>query len=153
MPTAGPPAAQHNHFVHSCHRRSKAGSPRSDYYRMLLTSIMHSDGIFCWPRWIRLVCEQPQRAHWQGRHLSGCPVTGRCVLFVHLLTVLQRVVVPLVAAKAFDIYRQLRLTNPSPYMFFFDFGDFQVVWLLDVGRVFLKCFSLLSWWAHRPSSW
>ncbi len=27
------------------------------------------------------------------------------------------------AAKPFDIYRSLRRLNPSPYMFFFDFGD------------------------------
>ena len=28
---------------------------------------------------------------------------------------------------AFSLYRALRRTNPSPYMFFFDFGDFQLV--------------------------
>ena len=27
----------------------------------------------------------------------------------------------------FQIYRSLRILNPSPYMFFFDFGDFQLV--------------------------
>lgn len=28
---------------------------------------------------------------------------------------------------AFDIYRSLRVVNPSPYMFYFDHGDFQIV--------------------------
>lgn len=28
---------------------------------------------------------------------------------------------------AFQVYRQLRIINPSPYMFFFDFKDFQIV--------------------------
>ncbi len=32
-----------------------------------------------------------------------------------------------VAMPALDIYRALRSLNPSPYMFFFDFGDSQVV--------------------------
>jgi anthranilate synthase component 1 len=27
----------------------------------------------------------------------------------------------------FNVYRQLRMLNPSPYMFYFDFGDFQIV--------------------------
>jgi anthranilate synthase component 1 len=31
------------------------------------------------------------------------------------------------AASALALYRALRTLNPSPYMFFFDFGDFQVV--------------------------
>jgi anthranilate synthase component 1 len=31
------------------------------------------------------------------------------------------------AARPLDVYRALRSLNPSPYMFFFDFGDFQVV--------------------------
>jgi anthranilate synthase component 1 len=30
-----------------------------------------------------------------------------------------------VAVDAFSIYRGLRIVNPSPYMYFFDFGDFQ----------------------------
>jgi len=30
-------------------------------------------------------------------------------------------------ARPFDIYRALRMLNPSPYMFFFDFGDFQLI--------------------------
>jgi anthranilate synthase component 1 len=30
-------------------------------------------------------------------------------------------------AEPFQIYRALRILNPSPYMFFFDFGDFQMV--------------------------
>jgi len=30
-------------------------------------------------------------------------------------------------ADAFEIYRALRILNPSPYMFFFDFGDFELV--------------------------
>ena len=29
--------------------------------------------------------------------------------------------------QPFEVYRALRLLNPSPYMFFFDFGDLQVV--------------------------
>ena len=31
------------------------------------------------------------------------------------------------AARPLDVYRALRALNPSPYMYFFDFGDFQVV--------------------------
>jgi anthranilate synthase component I len=31
------------------------------------------------------------------------------------------------SAQPFEIYRALRSINPSPYMFFLDFGDFQVV--------------------------
>ena len=31
-----------------------------------------------------------------------------------------------VAIEAFSIYRGLRTVNPSPYMYFLDFGDFQV---------------------------
>ncbi len=30
-------------------------------------------------------------------------------------------------AKPFDIYRALRMLNPSPYMFFLDFGEFQLI--------------------------
>ena len=30
-------------------------------------------------------------------------------------------------AKPFDIYRALRSINPSPYMFYLDFGDFQII--------------------------
>jgi anthranilate synthase component 1 len=30
-------------------------------------------------------------------------------------------------ADPFDVYRVLRQVNPSPYMYFYDFGDFQVV--------------------------
>ncbi len=30
-------------------------------------------------------------------------------------------------AKPFDIYRALRMLNPSPYMFYFNFGDFQLI--------------------------
>jgi len=30
-------------------------------------------------------------------------------------------------ARALDVYRALRSLNPSPYMYFFEFGDFQVV--------------------------
>lgn len=30
-------------------------------------------------------------------------------------------------AKAFDIYRALRMLNPSPYMFYLDFGNFQLI--------------------------
>ena len=38
----------------------------------------------------------------------------------------QRVDVP-TSAKPFSIYRSLRTVNPSPYMFFLDFTDFQVI--------------------------
>ena len=38
----------------------------------------------------------------------------------------QRVDVP-TAAHPFSLYRALRMVNPSPYMFFLDFGDHQVV--------------------------
>ncbi|MFA4835785.1 MAG: anthranilate synthase component I [Dehalococcoidia bacterium] len=31
------------------------------------------------------------------------------------------------SAKPFDIYRALRMLNPSPYMFFLNFGDFQLI--------------------------
>jgi len=31
------------------------------------------------------------------------------------------------AARPLDVYRALRSLNPSPYMYYFDFGDFQVV--------------------------
>ena len=31
------------------------------------------------------------------------------------------------AARPLDVYRALRSLNPSPYMYFFDFGDFQVI--------------------------
>ena len=31
------------------------------------------------------------------------------------------------AVDPFNIYRQLRTVNPSPYMFYFDFGDFNIV--------------------------
>ncbi|PMP94601.1 MAG: anthranilate synthase component I [Candidatus Aminicenantes bacterium] len=30
-------------------------------------------------------------------------------------------------ASAFDLYRALRILNPSPYMFYFDFGKFQLI--------------------------
>ena len=29
--------------------------------------------------------------------------------------------------KPLDIYKKLRITNPSPFMFFFNFSDFQIV--------------------------
>ncbi len=29
--------------------------------------------------------------------------------------------------KPIDIYKKLRVTNPSPFMFFFNFGDFQII--------------------------
>lgn len=31
------------------------------------------------------------------------------------------------SAKPFDIYRALRMLNPSPYMFYFNFGEFQLI--------------------------
>lgn len=31
------------------------------------------------------------------------------------------------SASPFEIYRKLRMINPSPYMFFFDFNDFQLI--------------------------
>ncbi len=38
----------------------------------------------------------------------------------------QRWSAPLVDLEAFSIYRGLRTVNPSPYMYFLDFGDFEV---------------------------
>jgi anthranilate synthase component 1 len=32
-----------------------------------------------------------------------------------------------IAADSFDIYRQLRRINPSPYLYYLDFNDFQIV--------------------------
>lgn len=32
-----------------------------------------------------------------------------------------------VSSSAFDIYRQLRIVNPSPYLFFFELDGFEVV--------------------------
>ena len=29
--------------------------------------------------------------------------------------------------KPLDIYKKLRTTNPSPFMFFFNFNDFQII--------------------------
>ena len=29
--------------------------------------------------------------------------------------------------KPIDIYKKLRVTNPSPFMFFFNFNDFQII--------------------------
>ena len=29
--------------------------------------------------------------------------------------------------KPIDIYKKLRITNPSPFMFFFNFNDFQII--------------------------
>ena len=29
--------------------------------------------------------------------------------------------------KPLDIYKKLRITNPSPFMFFFNFNDFQII--------------------------
>lgn len=39
----------------------------------------------------------------------------------------QRLSCPLRSAGAFDLYRQLRMINPSPYMFFMDYDKFQIV--------------------------
>jgi len=39
----------------------------------------------------------------------------------------QRLQVDLINATPFDVYRQLRVYNPSPYMFFFDMCDYQIV--------------------------
>ena len=41
-------------------------------------------------------------------------------------------------ASAFDIYRKLRMINPSPYMFFLDFEDFQLVGSSPEALVTLK---------------
>jgi anthranilate synthase component I len=55
---------------------------------------------------------------------------SRIVEYIHAGDVFQ--VVPsqrwsaAVAVNAFSIYRGLRAVNPSPYMYFLDFGDFQV---------------------------
>eukprot|EP00471_Norrisiella_sphaerica_P010067 CAMPEP_0184494656 /NCGR_PEP_ID=MMETSP0113_2-20130426/29285_1 /TAXON_ID=91329 /ORGANISM="Norrisiella sphaerica, Strain BC52" /LENGTH=525 /DNA_ID=CAMNT_0026880507 /DNA_START=1 /DNA_END=1578 /DNA_ORIENTATION=+ len=39
----------------------------------------------------------------------------------------QRLMCPLNGVTAFDLYRQLRMINPSPYMFFMDYDTFQIV--------------------------
>eukprot|EP00468_Gymnochlora_sp_CCMP2014_P006457 CAMPEP_0167752896 /NCGR_PEP_ID=MMETSP0110_2-20121227/7401_1 /TAXON_ID=629695 /ORGANISM="Gymnochlora sp., Strain CCMP2014" /LENGTH=513 /DNA_ID=CAMNT_0007638579 /DNA_START=44 /DNA_END=1585 /DNA_ORIENTATION=+ len=39
----------------------------------------------------------------------------------------QRLMCPLEDVTPFDVYRQLRMINPSPYMFFMDYDTFQVV--------------------------
>eukprot|EP00954_Amorphochlora_amoebiformis_P025827 1375569-Amorphochlora_amoeboformis.AAC.1 len=39
----------------------------------------------------------------------------------------QRLQCQLVDVDAFDVYRQLRMINPSPYMFFMDYDSFQIV--------------------------
>jgi len=31
------------------------------------------------------------------------------------------------SARAFDIYRNLRLINPSPYMYYLQLGDFEII--------------------------
>ena len=57
-------------------------------------------------------------------------VVGRIVEYVHAGDAFQ--VVPsqrfsaLVPVDAFSIYRGLRVVNPSPYMYFLDFGEFQL---------------------------
>lgn len=39
----------------------------------------------------------------------------------------QRIKYPLKRVDAFTLYRQLRVVNPSPYMFYLDLGDFHIV--------------------------
>lgn len=39
----------------------------------------------------------------------------------------QRLARPLRGVHSFDVYRHLRVVNPSPYMFYVDLGDFQIV--------------------------
>jgi anthranilate synthase component 1 len=57
-------------------------------------------------------------------------MVGRIVEYIHAGDAFQ--VVPsqrwsaAVGVEAFSIYRGLRAVNPSPYMYFLDFGDFQV---------------------------
>jgi anthranilate synthase component 1 len=57
-------------------------------------------------------------------------MVGRIVEYIHAGDAFQ--VVPSqrwsaqVPVEAFSIYRGLRVVNPSPYMYFLDFGDFQV---------------------------
>src|ERR1700678_4507983 len=57
-------------------------------------------------------------------------IVGRIVEYIHAGDAFQ--VVPSqrwsapVEVSAFSIYRGLRAVNPSPYMYFLDFGDFQV---------------------------
>lgn len=41
--------------------------------------------------------------------------------------VLSQQLTAITRAKPFDAYRKLRHLNPSPYMFYIDFGDFQIV--------------------------
>lgn len=38
---------------------------------------------------------------------------------------------PLRNVHAFDIYRELRVLNPSPYMFYMDLGSFKVVNIIN----------------------
>ena len=38
-------------------------------------------------------------------------------------------------APPFEIYRQLRVVNPSPYLYYVDLGDFQVLPLLPYDTI------------------
>ncbi len=56
---------------------------------------------------------------------------GRAIRYVHNGDVMQVVLSQRLsrpfAGSSLSLYRALRSINPSPYMFYFDFGDFQVV--------------------------
>jgi anthranilate synthase component I len=68
------------------------------------------------------------RSNMSREHFEG--MVERIVRYIHAGDAFQ--VVPSqrwsapVPVEAFSIYRGLRVVNPSPYMYFIDFGDFQV---------------------------
>jgi anthranilate synthase component 1 len=69
------------------------------------------------------------RSNMSREHFEG--MVRRIVEYIHAGDAFQ--VVPsqrwsaAVPVEAFSVYRGLRAVNPSPYMYFLDFGDFQVV--------------------------
>ena len=64
------------------------------------------------------------------RERSSRPSVARIIEYIHAGDAYQ--VVPSqrwsapVPVEAFSIYRGLRAVNPSPYMYFLDFGDFEI---------------------------
>ena len=47
-------------------------------------------------------------------------------MLYEVITLSQRMSVPF-SARPLDVYRALRALNPSPYMYFIDLGDTQIV--------------------------
>ena len=47
-----------------------------------------------------------------------------------------------VPVEPFSIYRGLRAVNPSPYMYFLDFGDFQIAGASPEPLIINRCFLL-----------